>query len=227
MTDQSEDAARRSKAAVWDLPVRVVHWALVGLIGFSWYAAKDGLMDWHRLSGYAVFGLLAFRVLWGFFGPSTARFASFVKGPRAVRLYVGTLRSRTTAGGVGHNPLGALSVIVLLLILCTQVGTGLFAVDVDGIESGPLSDWVSFNRGRSLALLHHVCFTALQVLVVLHVAAVLFYLVYKRDNLIWPMITGKRRSDAAGMTPASRIALVASIAVAGFLAWFASKGFRL
>ncbi|TVV75847.1 Ni/Fe-hydrogenase 1 b-type cytochrome subunit [Sphingomonas solaris] len=212
--------------AVWDVPVRIVHWAIVGLIAFSWYSAENHMMDWHRYSGFAILGLLIFRILWGFIGSSTARFSAFVRGPAEIRRYAGTLRKRAPGAGVGHNPVGALSVLALLLVIMVQVGTGLFAVDVDGIESGPLSERVSFDQGRLLAEVHEISFTVLQVLVVLHVFAILFYLLYKRDNLVGPMIVGGRKTGdvARGMTRAPRRNFVIAATVAAVTGWFISQG---
>jgi cytochrome b len=213
---------------IWDLPVRVVHWAIVGLIGFSWYSAENHLMDWHRYSGYAILGLLIFRLIWGVIGSSTARFANFVKGPAAVARYASSLGRRSPGGGIGHNPIGALSVLALLLVMIFQVVTGLFAIDVDGLESGPLTDRVSFDQGRWLAELHEIGFALLQLLVALHIAAILFYLFYKRDNLIGPMISGRRRTaDGGGMIGAPLRNFVLAAIVAGAAAWFVSKGLRL
>lgn len=219
---------RADTIAIWDGPVRIVHWAIVGLIGFSWYSAENHLMDWHRTSGYAIVGLLVFRIIWGFVGSSTARFATFVKAPSTIVRHAGSVFRRSPGEGVGHNPVGAVSVLALLLVMLFQTVTGLFAVDVDGIESGPLSDRVSFDQGRWLADLHHSCFAVLQWLVVIHIAAILFYLLYKRDNLIGPMITGRRRANGiAGMARAPILNLVAASLVAGIAAWFVSKGLRL
>lgn len=216
------------RARLWDAPTRLVHWLLVGLIGFAWWAGRSDHMDWHRWAGYAVVGLLVFRIAWGFVGSGSARFASFVRGPRATLAYVRTLPVRSKAETPGHNPLGAWSVLAILLVLLVQVATGLFAVDVDGIESGPLSDRVSFELGRSFARIHRLSFTVLEGLVILHVAAVLFYLVYKRTDLLGPMFTGRRgfRADPGlAFAPAWRAAIVAGLAA--LFAWWASTGFRL
>lgn len=211
---------------LWDGPVRLVHWLLVGLLAFSWWSAEDHL-NWHRWSGYAICGLVLFRIWWGFAGAGAAKFSSFVKGPAATLAYLRTLGSRTPAEHPGHNPLGAWSVVALLLVLAVQVGTGLFAVDIDAFEAGPLSDRVSFETGRQIAELHELSFRALQALVVLHVGAVLFYLVWKRTNLIGAMITGRRafaKDPELGRAPLWRLAL--GVALAGALAWALSKGFR-
>ena len=215
------------KVRLWDGPVRLVHWLLVGLIGFSWWAADDHL-DWHQWSGYAVIGLVVFRIYWGFAGAGAARFSSFVRGPRATLAYLKTLASRAPSTTPGHNPLGALSILVLLLLLLGQLGTGLFAVDVDAYQGGPLSDRVSFELGRQLADIHDLIFHALQAVVALHVAAVLFYLVWKRTNLIGPMITGRRTLPVdPGFRPAPLWRLALGVLAAGALAWFVSRGARL
>ena len=222
----SENAAVRAR--LWDAPTRIVHWGLVVLIGFSWWSAEYDHLEWHRWSGYAVMGLVGFRLLWGVAGSASARFASFVKGPRATFAYLRTLPRRLPAVTPGHNPLGAWSVLAILAVLVAQVVTGLFAVDVEAFEAGPLSDRVDFATGRLIARWHHWSFTALQVLVALHLTAVAFYLFYKRDNLIGPMVTGwKKVAKDPGLVfaPLWRAA-VATLVAAGF-AWWVSKGFRM
>ena len=215
------------QARLWDAPVRIVHWLLVGLIGFSWWASDDHL-DWHRWSGYTILGLLVFRIYWGFAGGGAARFAQFVKGPRAMLAYLATLKDRAPAVTPGHNPLGALSILAMLGLLVTQVSTGLFAVDIDGLESGPLSDRVSFETGRVFAKVHELSFRGIQAMVALHVAAVAFYLVWKRTNLIGPMITGRRTLPVdPGFRPAPLWRLALGVLAAGALAWFVSRGARL
>jgi cytochrome b len=213
---------------LWDGPTRVVHWGLVGLTGFSWWAGETRHMDWHRWSGYGVLGLFVFRLIWGLAGSQSARFVDFVKGPVATLAYMRTLPRRDVRDMPGHNPLGAWSVLALLLLLAVQIGTGLFSVDVDGVESGPMSDRVGFDAGRLAARLHHWSFTALEALVAVHVAAVLFYLLYKRSNLVGPMITGcKRFAEPPALAFAPRWRLAAAILVAAGVAWWASMGFRI
>ena len=216
------------RAKLWDGPVRLVHWLLVALIAFSWWSAEEEHLQWHRWSGYAIIGLLIFRIWWGFAGSGAARFSSFVRGPRATLAYVRSLGSRSPSHVPGHNPLGAWSVIAILVNLIVQVGTGLFAVDVDAFEAGPLSDRVSFELGREIAEIHDLSFTVLQWLVVLHVAAVLFYLVWKRTNLIGPMVTGKRLfPEDPGLAGAPWWRLILGVVLAAGLAWYLSKGLRL
>jgi len=220
------DPAGGARVKLWDAPTRLTHWALVALVAFSWFTAETERMALHRLSGYAVLALVVFRILWGFVGSSSARFASFVKGPRRTFAYLRTLGRRSPSQVPGHNPAGGWSVLAMLLVLAAQVGLGLFAVDVDGLESGPLSHLVSFDDGRIYAERHELVFNVLLALIGLHVAAVVFYLVYKRDNLVGPMITGVRRfageGPTVGIAPAWRLLLCA--ALAGGLAWWVSKG---
>ena len=226
MRDAPGDAA--VSARLWDGPTRIVHWSLVGLIGFAWWAGEAGRMDWHRLAGYGVLSLLVFRLLWGVCGSGTARFASFVKGPAATLAYIHTLPSRARKDLPGHNPLGAWSVLAILATLVAQVGTGLFAVDVDGLESGPLSDRVDFDTGRRFAQWHHWSFWLLEALVALHLAAIVFYAVYKRADLVRPMITGRgrfERDPGLAFAPPWRAALVA-LAAAG-VTWLVARGLRL
>ncbi len=209
---------RAPRQFVWDLPIRLFHWALVVLIGFSWWSAENYHMDWHRLSGQAMLFLIAFRLIWGVIGSDTARFVHFLKGPRAVRTY---LADRNAPTHVGHNPMGGWSVVAMLAILGTQVVSGLFAVDIDGIESGPLSHLVDFDQGRLASAIHGLCFTVLQALVVLHVLAVIFYLAVRRRNLIGPMVIGSAAAKApVPVRHAGPVALVVALALSAALAWW-------
>jgi len=215
------------RVRLWDGPVRIVHWLLVVLIGFSWWSSDDHL-NWHRWSGYAIIGLVLFRIYWGFAGGGAARFASFVRGPTAIAAYAATLGRRDASTTPGHNPLGALSVLAILAVLLVQVGTGLFAVDIDAFEGGPLSDRVSFELGRQIADWHELSFRALQALVVLHVVAVLFYALWKRTNLVGAMITGRRTLPSdPGLAGAPAWRLIAGVVLAAAIAWLLSKGLRL
>jgi cytochrome b len=219
-------AAVGARVKLWDLPTRLTHWGLVALVALSWFTAETDRMVLHRLSGYAVLGLVMFRILWGLVGSSSARFASFVKGPRRTWAYLRTLGRRAPSEVLGHNPIGAWSVLAMLLFLAVQAGLGLFAVDVDGLESGPLSHLVSFEDGRIYAERHEQVFNVLLVLIGLHIVAVAFYLLYKRDNLIGPMVTGARRTadmaETPGFAPVWRVFLCA--ALASGLAWWVSRG---
>jgi cytochrome b len=190
---------------------------LVALIGFSWWSVKNHQTDWHIWSGVAILTLLIFRLLWGLFGSSTARFASFVRGPRAVIAYL-----RDTSGwrAAGHTPLGALSVVVLLAAVAVQVALGLVAVDEDGLNEGPLAQLVSLDASEAARDLHEDFFKILLGLIVVHIAAVLYYRLAHRKKLTAPMITGRAQlePDVEPMRPArwwvALACLVAAFAVA-------------
>ena len=170
---------------VWDLPVRLVHWLLAGLIAFSWWSVHNHHTDWHIWSGCAILTLLIFRLLWGFVGSSTARFATFVRGPGAIRDY---FKGRWS--GIGHNPLGALSVIALFLAVAVQVGLGLVSEDEDGIYTGPLYRLVSTETSDKARDIHELWFNVILGLIVLHLAAIIFYRL-RGKHLTKPMITGR------------------------------------
>lgn len=180
-------------ARIWDVPVRLFHWLLVALLGFSWWSGDHHEMEWHRLSGYAILTLVIFRIYWGFVGSDTARFTQFIRGPRMAFAYVRSLVKGRHVVAHGHNPVGGWSVLLMLATVSTMIVAGLFSVDVDGLESGPLADHVSFETGRLAASVHHAVFNVLLALVALHVLAILFYLVGLRLDLVTPMIRGRRR----------------------------------
>ena len=192
---------------VWDPAVRLTHWSFALLVPAMWLTAENGIMDWHRRLGLLLLGLIVFRIYWGFAGPVTARFSQFVKGPGAIAAYLGKLK-RPYTPSAGHNPLGALSVIALLAALLAQVCGGLFAVDIDGIESGYLSHLVSFETGRAAAELHEAGFNLLVGLIALHLGAIAFYFFAMKTNLIGPMLTGKREVGEAPPQAAMAFPLV-------------------
>jgi cytochrome b len=215
---------------IWDAPVRLFHWLLVGLLGFSWWSGENHEMEWHRLSGYAILALLIFRIYWGFVGGRTARFAQFIRGPRAALAYARSLGKAGYKGSEGHNPIGGWSVIVMLAALVAMVVAGLFAVDVDGLESGPLADYVSFDQGRVASDIHGLIFNLILALVALHVVAIFVYLVALRQNLIGPMIHGRRRTTATGSGEALGASLwkaVIGIVIAALITYAIAQGFRL
>jgi cytochrome b len=179
--------APRSAVRVWDLPTRLFHWVLVVLVVFSVVTAKVGglWLDWHMRAGYAILALLLFRILWGFAGSRYARFASFVRGPRAVLDYV---RGRSLHVA-GHNPLGGWSVLALLAVLLMQAVSGLFTSDGSFTE-GPLARLVSSAVVETLSTVHGYVERAIYALVALHVIAIIFYTVFRGQTLLGPMVRG-------------------------------------
>lgn len=207
---------------VWDIPVRVGHWLVVALVAFSWLSAKQGWIGWHKLSGYAILSFVLFRIYWGFAGSSTARFSHFLKGPKAVGRYARNFLSRRGyAASLGHNPLGGWSIIAMLLLLALQTGLGLFAIDEYGIEGGPLSSHVSFDVGRQIAGWHATVFNLLLFFIAMHVAAIVIYFLFKRENLVAPMLTGSKlavQSDIGLSFATAKRALGALVVSVAFVA---------
>jgi len=176
---------------LWDLPVRLCHWSFALLIPAMWWTAENGEMGWHMRLGLVLLALLVFRILWGFIGSSTARFASFLRGPGTVLAYLRGLGSARSPV-IGHNPAGGWSVAALLAAMLLQVGMGLFAGDPYDGATGPLNGLVRTMTADLLTDWHEAFFYVLLALVALHLAAVAFYLFVKRDNLLRPMVTGSR-----------------------------------
>lgn len=202
-----------ARVRVWDLPIRLFHWALVLLVIALWATHEFHMMDVHILLGQAMLGLILFRLIWGLIGSSSARFGSFLRGPRRVYAYL-----RAPGGSFGHNPLGGWSVVAMLAVLAVQVGLGLFASDEDGEFYGPLSHLVSYDTATTLAERHETFFNVLLALIGLHVAAILYYRFARREDLVTPMVTGTREPALSGesMTaaPAWRFWVAAALALA-------------
>jgi cytochrome b len=188
------DQVPPDRRQVWDLPLRLFHWALVVLVAFQAYTGLWGgpsAMVWHGRAGMAILALALFRIVWGFVGGRHARFADFVRGPAAIVKYL----QGGSADHAGHNPLSALSVIALLAVLLTQAGTGLFAHD-DILFEGPLFNHVGKETSDALTGYHYLSSRALLVLVVLHLGAIAIYRL-KGNDLIRPMVTGWRKGGQA------------------------------
>lgn len=186
------------RVRVWDLPLRLFHWLLVTAVVTAFVTAKIGgnAMDWHGRAGLLIIGLLVFRVVWGFIGSSNARFASFVRGPAAIRAYL-----HGKWQGAGHNPLGALSVLAMLALFAAQAATGLFANDDVAFE-GYLYPLVSAAVSERITGIHNLLESVLILLVLLHLGAVAFYTRIKKESLVLPMITGWK--EVPMEPPASR-----------------------
>src|SRR5215470_3296681 len=193
MADKNEQRIR-----IWDLPVRLFHWTLVVLMAVSYFSGQAG-GDWMKLhfwSGYAILTLLLFRIAWGFVGSTTARFSHFVKGPIAALEHLKELTGADRPRDVGHNPLGGAMVIALLLGLLLQVVAGLFAADTDtGLVSGPLANLAPDKWVDRATDFHKFWINILLLMVAVHVLAALTYLVWKRQNLIGAMFSGRKRRD--------------------------------
>jgi cytochrome b len=220
---------QRTKTRVWDLPTRIFHWTLavcVFCLLITGFRGGDA-MQWHYRFGYCVLTLLLFRLVWGIVGGKWSRFASFIYAPSNIIRY---LKGQGHAyHSVGHNPLGAFSVFAMLVLLLAQVATGLISDD-EISAAGPLTKFVS-NATVSLASSYHVTIgkVLVIVLVITHLAAIVFYLYKKRENLIKPMLHGDKLLPAS--TPASvdtagtrGLALVILLICAAAVYWLVSLG---
>ena len=208
---------------IWDLPLRIFHWSLLTLVVAAFVSVQIGgnAMVWHGRFGMAIFGLLAFRLTWGVIGSSYARFSSFVRGPKTIFAHL-----RGEWKGVGHNPLGAFSVLGLLTVLMLQVLTGLFAND-DIAFQGPYSVLVNSDTSTVITGWHKANVWLLAAVVAAHVGAIFFYARVKRENLVKPMLVGYKEVEQAGVKSASgggMGAFVVAVAIAIAAAWLAQGG---
>ena len=208
----------QKRVRVWDLPTRVFHWSLVALVAGSAISGFIGgkAIVWHGRLGLALVGLIAFRLAWGFLGSTYARFTHFVRGPAAIRDY---LQGRWR--GLGHNPLGALSVLAMLAVLAGQLATGLFAND-DIAFNGPLYNLVSKELSDRLTSLHRLNVWLIGTLVALHLAAIAFYLRVKKEDLLRPMLRGwKERADQReeSLSGGGPIAFIVALFIAAAAVW--------
>lgn len=207
----------RVRIAVWDLPLRLFHWLLVASVSAAIVTGQLGgnWMVWHGRAGLAIIGLLVFRLLWGVVGSRHARFASFVPGPRTLQAYL-----RRQWQGVGHNPLGALSVLAMLGVLAVQAVLGLWAND-DIAYTGPLAERISTELSSRLTHWHHLIADGLLFLLGAHLLAIVLHRLLKRDNLVGPMLTGHKEVEARQLPPSQpegwrggRLALAVALAAA-------------
>lgn len=177
---------------VWDLPIRLFHWLLVACIVGSLICVNIGgnAIQWHAYFGYSILTLLIFRIIWGFIGSTHARFASFLPNREAITNYLQGKSPRF----LGHNPIGALSVFALLLVLSVQAVTGLF-VDDEIAFQGPLSKYLSESSVSFLSEMHESNQVVIYTLIAIHIAAIWYYKKLKGEDLIRPMISGDKEID--------------------------------
>ena len=199
---------------VWDIATRAFHWALVLGVFVCWLSAEYRWMVVHQVSGVSVLGLLLFRLIWGFVGASTARFASFVKSPQAAARYAfASMVKLKDIAHAGHNPAGGLMVLGFLAILLAQTFTGLIANNDLGF-AGPLADLVSKGISDDASRLHGLLFDLLLVMIWLHLLAVGFYVLVKGHNLLLAMWNGRKTRAEAGEPGALHFASRRTLAMA-------------
>ena len=203
-------------ALVWDWPLRVFHWSLVLAVAGSFATHYAGIewFGWHRRCGYAVVVLTGFRLAWGFAGPRYSRFQSFLRGPRAIIDY---LRGRQPYPSAGHNPVGAASVLVFLVSLAIQAGTGLFAND-EIANAGPFYGWVSQATSNRLTGLHDFNSSILLALIVTHLVAIAWYDGVRRLGLVRAFWTGRKARAEGIASSRGGLAIVIVITLSAALA---------
>lgn len=223
--EKTSDASRENlHANVWDLPTRAFHWLLVTSFAVAYFSNWLGVsyFVYHLWSGYFVILLLVFRLFWGVIGAHHSRFINFIRHPKETLGYLRDLLTGKSKNYHGHNPLGAWMVVLLLVTLLIQAITGLFAND-EIFNTGPLYGYVSHEVSLWLTAIHKDLFYWIFAAVVIHVLAVFAYLFFKRENLIKPMITGKKPlvdGDATEVSASSLwSALFLIIIISAVLAW--------
>lgn len=206
--DARADAAPPRPVLIWDLPVRVFHWSMVACFAGAWLTSESE--SWrlvHVTLGWTLGALVLFRLMWGLIGSRHARFTSFVRGPAAVKRYLGSLLRGRPEAHAGHNPAGALAIV------------GLLALGVVTVASG----WATYEDigPGLLEELHEGAASAMLALVGLHVAAVIGSSLLHRENLVRSMWTGRKQAPATEAIRRDWRALAAAmlLAIAGFWGW--------
>ncbi len=178
---------------VWDVPTRLFHWALVGTVLTGLYLGEYrefSTIQLHFYFGYATGALIVFRLLWGIIGPAPVRLSALFPSPKSLFAYLRNLFARRPSGVAGHNPLGALSVLAMLIALSTQVITGLGSEDDGLFSAGPLAEYLDSGMVLKMTAIHHYSSRAVMALIVIHIAAILFYRLWKHEDLVTAMVTG-------------------------------------
>jgi cytochrome b len=219
---------RPALVPVWDVPIRLFHWSIVALLAVSWLSADQGYMTVHLWSGLTLLALLLFRIGWGIVGSTTARFSDFLHPPRQVIGYLKGLRSGDKILYAGHNPAGGVMVVLMIAVLLAQVVTGLFANDSVRFQA-PFALWVTEEASNQATNLHGAIFNIILVLIWCHVVAVGFYLFVKGDNLVWPMLHGKKPhtqvpEDKTIVFARLSVAFVLLALAAGIAVWIVTQG---
>jgi cytochrome b len=177
---------------VWDVPTRLFHWSVVLLIAAAYATARLNAMLWHSRIGYALLALLVFRLLWGMFGGETARFSNFLSWPTSALRHLRHALKRGADAWVGHNPAGGWMVLLLLMLMLGQTLSGVY-VGNDIADEGPLTEHVSAAIANSIEAMHDsIIWNALLIATGAHVLTIFAYLGIRRDDLITPMIIGRR-----------------------------------
>ena len=181
--------------SVWDPFIRTWHWLLAILVTTSWLLGRYmdfDTIEWHFYIGYWILGLLILRFIWGFCGPTPVRWSTLLKSSLQAPRTLPKLLARQPSGDSGHSPIGAVASLILIGVISGQVISGLFIESIDFFEAGPLNDTISSTLAKSLRVWHHRLADVLLILCAAHLLAIGFYLIWKKENLIMPMINGRK-----------------------------------
>lgn len=218
--------ATNRKVRIWDLPTRLFHWLLTVVVSGALITPHlgDTAMPWHFRCGYTALTLVIFRLMWGVVGTRHARFLSFVKGPKAIWAYLHGADTPAPTSSAGHNPLGALSVLAMLAIVLAQASSGLFSND-DIASEGPLAQLIDKPLSDQISHWHaHITPSLIYSLIALHIAAILAYWLFKRVNLVGPMVSGDKTdappSEAVEEGPAIWVRALICLASSAALVWW-------
>ncbi len=195
---EGQETVKPRTVPVWDVATRLFHWALVAMIVLAYVTNKLAPtigFQWHKINGYAILALLLFRVLWGVFGSSTARFATFVRPFSVISYLCDTVRG---AGKhyLGHNPAGAMMIVALLVAVTAQALTGLFTADDFEMMlfAGPFAGKIAESTAAAFSAYHRIGFYLILALVCVHVLANVLYAVTQRDGMIQAMVSGRKKA---------------------------------
>jgi cytochrome b len=202
---------------VWDLPLRLFHWSLLLLFVIAYATgSREQYYGVHKAAGFVLFGLLIFRLIWGFAGNRAARFSSFIRGPRAALAHIRELLGGRAHPVAGHNALGGWAVAVMLILLLVEVVSGLFSSTFD--YEGPLAPLVSDAWTERMAALHSLNLDLLLAMIALHLLAIAVTSILGRENLVASMIHGRKKlaeaSGVPGRTDSWIVAAGAAVAAA-------------
>lgn len=210
-----------NKLLIWDLPLRIFHWSLVLTLGGLWFTSEqdNGYFEYHFLLGYIALGLVIFRLVWGFIGTKHSLFRNFVTSHTELRGYL----QSTSQTYAGHNPAGSLMVVFMLTTILAQAVSGLFLTD-DIIYSAPYYGTVGEGLEQIFNLVHRNGFNVILAAIVLHIAAVLYYEMVKKQALVGAMMHGKKSAkliskDSAIKRSKLLMALFLALVVAAFVYW--------
>ncbi|WP_428242191.1 cytochrome b/b6 domain-containing protein [Gynuella sp.] len=202
---------------VWDPSIRIFHWATVAIIGGLWYTGEQGgdLIYLHQTLGFSLAALVLYRIIWGFWGSRYARFREFVRGPGTILSYLPSMFRRNDGHRhLSHNPMGGIAVLTILGLILAQLITGMMSTD-DIMFDGPFVSLVSSDISDIARDLHGWIFAILQIVVVIHVLAVVWHQRFKGEPLIQSMIHGSKPYEGEHARFSALRAIIAIVLAAG------------